>query len=109
MKPVHNFVTRNTLQELLDKEYQLLDYEESDSCGNNSKEKENSSSCYYSDSPAESLQDGIQIGDLDQEQQFLEKNGTSEFQFDEKNLATENELLILSKGNKTVGYKVPFF
>ena len=99
----------NSIQELLDEEYHLLDYDESDSCGNNSKEKENNSSCYYSDSPAESLQDGIQIGDLNQQQQLLEKNGTSEFQCDEKKLATENELLILSKGNKTVGYKVTFF
>ena len=100
----------NSIQELLHKEYHLLDYKESDSSGNNSKEKENNSSCYYcSHSPAESLQDGIQIGDLDQEQQLLEKNGTSEFQCNERNLATENELLILSKGNKTVGYKVTFF
>ena len=56
----------NSIQELIDKDYHLLDYEESDSSGNNSKEKENNSPGYYSDSPAESLQDGIQIGDLDQ-------------------------------------------
>ena len=69
----------NSIQELLDEEYHLLDYEESDSSGNNSKEKENNSCCYYSDSPAESLQDGIQIGDLDQEQQLLEKMGQVSF------------------------------